>query len=61
MIDGDGGDNFDTIGEIETTMGALMGAKKQTFEDDLAFKGKKAGRLIVRTEAQQQSNEVLTF
>ena len=28
MIDGDGGSDYDTIGEIEVTMGKLMGAKK---------------------------------
>lgn len=51
MVDVDGQNSFDTIGELETTMGALMGAKKQTFESDLMFKNKKAGQLIVRTEA----------
>ena len=28
LIDGDGGGDYDTIGEIEVTMGKLMGAKK---------------------------------
>lgn len=28
MIDGDGGGDYDTIGEIEVTMGKLMGARK---------------------------------
>ena len=27
MIDGDGGSDYDTIGEVEVTMGKLMGAK----------------------------------
>ena len=27
MIDGDGGADYDTIGEIQTNIGALMGAK----------------------------------
>jgi len=28
MIDGDGGSDYETIGEVEVTMGKLMGAKK---------------------------------
>ena len=28
MIDGDGDGDYDTIGEVETTMGQLMGAIK---------------------------------
>jgi len=28
MIDGDGGGDYDSIGEVQTTMGKLMGAKK---------------------------------
>ena len=35
MIDGDGGGDYDVIGEIELTMGKLMGAKKQIFEGNL--------------------------
>ena len=27
MIDGDGGTTYDTIGEVDTNVGALMGAK----------------------------------
>jgi hypothetical protein len=27
MIDGDGSSSYDTIGEIQTTMGSIMGAK----------------------------------
>ena len=53
MIDGDGGRDYDTIGEIEVTMGNLMGAKKQTFTGNLAVSGSNAnrGQIIVRTEA----------
>jgi hypothetical protein len=39
MLDGDGSTN-DTIGELETTMGKLMGAPKQTFVQSLEHKGK---------------------
>lgn len=50
MIDGDGDGDYDTIGEVETTMGALMGALKQTFTADLIKNGQgNRGQLIVRT------------
>jgi len=39
MIDGDGKGDFDTIGEVETTMGAIMGAKAQIFCEQLMVKG----------------------
>ena len=59
MIDGDGGRDFDPIGEIQVTMGKLMGAKKQTWTGDLLHEGQgNRGQIIVRTCAVQQSNEV---
>ena len=39
MIDGDDGGDYDTIGEVQTTMGQLMGALKQTFTADLKKNG----------------------
>ena len=61
MIDGDG-TSFETIGEIETNVGALMGAKAQTFSAPLEWKGnKKRGTIIVRCEAVQQSNHTAKF
>ena len=39
MIDGDGGSEYDAIGEVEVTMGKLMGAKKQIWEGNLTFDG----------------------
>ena len=52
IIDGDGGGDFDTIGEIEVTMGQLMGAKKQTFNGALQYQGKGGrGDIVVRTQA----------
>ena len=57
FIDGDGGGDYDTIGEVETTMGKLMGAKKQIFTQKLSYQGQQnRGDLIVRTQAIQQSN-----
>ena len=50
MIDGDGDGDYDTIGEVETTMGKLMGALKQTFTANLMKGGQgNRGQLIVRT------------
>ena len=37
LIDGDGGGDYDEIGEIEVTMGKLMGAKKQIFTGELTY------------------------
>lgn len=61
MVDSDdkSGEDNDIIGEVVTTMGSLMGAKKQTFTADLSHQGKQnRGQLIVRTQAIEQSNLV---
>jgi hypothetical protein len=49
-VDGNSGD---LIGETETTMGAIMGSKAQTFTGDIVKSGKKdkQGTLIVSAEA----------
>ena len=39
MVDVDNGDSYDTIGEVEVTMGNLMGAKRQTWTANLAANG----------------------
>ena len=36
MIDGDG-ESYETIGEVETSVGALMGAKAQTWSAPLEY------------------------
>ena len=63
MIDGDGGGDFDTIGEVEVTMGKLMGAKKQMWTANLSYQGNSVnrGEIIVRTQAMETSNEVAKF
>ena len=62
MIDGDGSGDYDTIGEVEVTMGKLMGAPKQTWTANLQINGQgNRGQIIVRTQAVQQSNEVAKF
>ena len=53
IIDDDGSGSYDTIGEVETNMGAVMGARAQTFSSPLSYKGNTANRgtIIVRAEA----------
>lgn len=59
MMDSDDSTADDLIGEVETNVGAIMGAKAQCLEKELQVKGSSAsrGRLVVRAEAVQQSNE----
>ena len=61
MIDGDGGSDYDTIGEVEVSMGMVMGARAQMWTGNLAHKGKAGGQIIVRSEAIQASNEAIKF
>lgn len=62
IIDDDGKGAFDTVGDVETSMGALMGAKAQTLSAELQYKGKKnRGTIIVRAEAVQTSNACAEF
>ena len=53
MIDWDGQGDYDLIGSIETTMGAIMGAKHQVLQSNLSFgnDNKKRGSIIIRAEA----------
>ena len=65
MIDGDAdGEEYDKIGEVNTTMGELVGAKNQVWEAKLSkkAKGKKnSGTIIVRSEILNVSNMVTDF
>jgi len=57
MIDVDNGNNHDIIGEVEVSLGSLMGAPRQLWQKDLTYNGQgKRGQLIVRTEAIQETN-----
>lgn len=56
MIDMDDGRNFDLIGEVEVTMGKLMGAVRQTWNSSLKKGDKEHGKLIVRTQALEASD-----
>ena len=52
MIDGDGHGEYDTIGDVEVTIGNLMGAQAQMWTGNLTYKtSDNRGKLIVRTEA----------
>ena len=60
MIDGDGGSDYDEIGEIVTSMGQIMGARAQMYQANLTHHGNaNRGQIIVRSEAVQQSNEAV--
>ena len=52
MIDDDGVGSFDMIGEVETTLGNIMGAKLQTFHGDLRITTdkKSRGKINIRAE-----------
>ena len=63
VIDDDGSNSFDLIGDVETTLGNIMGAKQQTFQGDLKIPSDKRsrGRLIVRAEGLEKSNISCNF
>jgi hypothetical protein len=64
VVDDDGGNSFDMIGTYESSMGDLMGSRAQTLDKDLVQNGKKPGSLgkvIVRAESVQDSNQVAVF
>lgn len=62
MIDGDGAGEYEEIGDVECTMGQLMGARAQTWTGNLSHKGQaNRGQVIVRTEAVKESNEWASF
>ena len=63
MIDGDWDGSSETIGEVETTMGALMGARKQVWMDRLVRDGseKRNGIIIVRVEPVAESHMAAKF
>ena len=58
MHDIDDDDNYDVIGDIETTLGAVLHSRNQMFMDRLQFEGKenKIGVIMVRGEAVEETN-----
>jgi len=50
VVDSDGSGSSELIGSVETTVGAVMGARKQTWTEDLKLKDKKTGQIIVKGE-----------
>ena len=61
MIDGDGDYRYDDIGEIETSMGQIMGCKQQTFSGTLMHDGQSRGTIIVKAEAVHESRTAVSF
>jgi hypothetical protein len=61
--DDDGGNNFDIIGHVETTMANIMGSRGQTFTADLTMPGKEVsrGKIIVRAESLNHSNKEVSL
>ena len=57
MVDDDGSGSTDHIGSVETTMGAVMGARGQVFQSELTHgnDSKNRGQIIVRAEGVQES------
>jgi hypothetical protein len=56
MMDSDDQTADDLIGEYETTVGALMGAKYCTVEADLKNKAKVTGQIVIKAEVEKVSN-----
>jgi hypothetical protein len=52
------GGNLDMIGIVETTLGAIVGAKQQTFIAELKKPGStsKRGQIIIRADSVKESN-----
>ena len=50
-IDNDAGTEFDIIGEVEVTLGTLMGAARQTWTSNISHNGKPGGQIVVRTQS----------
>jgi hypothetical protein len=58
--DGEGGKK-QGIGKHETTIAELIGAKNQTYSNDLKDKKSKRGKIIVRTDSVNESNKVVVM
>lgn len=58
MVDHDDQTADDLIGELETKVSAIWGAKAQCLEQDLTLNNRKTGKIIVRGEAVKSSNEM---
>jgi len=61
VIDIDSSTSYDELGVVETTVGAIMGAKKQTLILDLILKNKKCGKIIIRGERTGDSKNYVTW
>lgn len=59
VVDSDGGDDVDLIGQVETSVASLVGSKNQTFEAELFVPGKseKRGRIIAKVVPLKKSED----
>lgn len=59
VVDSDGGKSADLIGQVETSVGTMVGAKQQTYESDLFKPGEKAkrGHIIVKVVPLKSSDD----
>ncbi len=63
VYDDDGSGGKDSIGDFETTLGAICGAQNQTVIADIKKSGSSTsnGKIIIRVDAIKESNEIVTF
>lgn len=59
VSDSDGKSDGELIGQVETSVGSMVGAKNQTFESDICLPGKKdrRGKIIVKVATFKKSDD----
>ena len=61
IIDVDPRGRFDLLGDVYTSLGDIMGGRNQILVVDIQDKGKKAGKLILRTEIVEGVQEFISM
>ena len=61
IVDTDGLNSAEVLGHVETTIGAIMGARKQTFTAELKTPEKMNGQLIVRGEKVESNCQSISW
>lgn len=62
VLDDDGNNTYQVIGETELSMGKIMGSRAQTCTAELTFQGQgKRGSIIIRAEAVPSSKMFAFF
>ncbi|EGR30079.1 hypothetical protein IMG5_142720 [Ichthyophthirius multifiliis] len=57
VLDDDGKNSFDEVGECQTTIGAIVGAKNNIYIADIQRKGQSAGNIVILSEATQDCRD----